>query len=72
MCLYTVQGDPADYYADGAWFTALKANCPASDTHNYLNCNHGFVPRGDPADAEVQSATEDALTRTFAYIAANI
>jgi len=62
-----MQGDTPNYYADGAWFKTLQANHPTSESHNYLEVNHGFVPRGDIEQKEVREAVDDVLARTFAF-----
>ncbi len=70
--LPTIQGDPEEYHVGGAWFAAHQAKHPTAESHNYLNVNHGFLPRGDAKDAETQEACHSAVERTFKFIAAHM
>lgn len=63
------QGDSTDYYPGGQWFETLKSHHPSSESHNYTEVNHGFVPRGDHSQPAVREAVDDVLTRTFAFLA---
>ena len=65
------QGDPVEYYEDGAWFQAIKAKFPSSKTVVYPDQNHGFVPRGDITNADTQEAVDSALAEIFAFFAAH-
>ena len=65
------QGDNTEYYADGPWFKITQENHPTSESHNYLDVNHGFVPRGDLSLPEVKEAVQSVLDRTFRFFEAH-
>ena len=74
FCLraFFIQGDPAEYHEGGAWFEALKARLPTSESVLFAEQNHGFVPRGDISVPETRAAVDASSAKTFEFFAAHM
>ena len=64
--------DPDIYRAGGVIVDTLKANNPKSSwTDEFKDMTHGFVPRGDIADSNVDAKVKLAMQQVADFIIAN-
>lgn len=66
--------DPDDYRPGGSVISALQANNPKSTTifEPFQDMRHGWVPRGDISDPNVDAAVKLALKHASDFFAAHI
>lgn len=70
LLLLPAGNDPDTYRPGGAFFEALSAAAPGSETAatEFAAMTHGWVTRGDLSKPEVREAVELAYTKIFAFI----
>lgn len=64
--------DQVEYRAHGAWYQSLHARVPATETLDFPEMMHGWVPRGDASKPEVARDVQRAMEAMLAYINKNM
>ncbi len=66
--LLPANGDPAEYWEEGAWFQSVKARHPSSKTITFGHVEHGFIPRGDISIPEKREAVDQAMLEFSTFL----
>ena len=67
----SLQGDPDGYREAGSFYQSIKSRYPTSETMDFSNVDHGFIPRGDLTVPEIKEAVDKALDKILAFFAAH-
>jgi hypothetical protein len=69
VLLLPSRGDPDEYRENGFFYVSLKRRFPSSETYDFPNNDHGFIPRSDISIPENKEAVDLALDKILCYFA---
>ena len=69
--LLPTRGDPDGYRESGSYYLSLKSRLPSSETFDFPEQEHGFIPRSDISIEANKIAVDLALEKILNYFAAH-
>jgi hypothetical protein len=61
------KGDPDEYREAGSYYQSMKKRFPTSETFDFSNQEHGFIPRSDISIPENKDAVDSALEKILSF-----
>jgi dienelactone hydrolase len=61
------KGDPDQYRQSGSYFQSIHSRCSSSQTVDFAEQEHGFIPRSDISVPENKAAVDKALDTVVAF-----
>ena len=65
------RGDPDEYRENGSWYKSLKERHPTSETVDFPENDHGFIPRADISIPANKEAVDSAMAKMSSYFKAH-
>jgi len=67
MLFMPAKGDPDQYRHDGSYFQSIHSRFHSSETIDFADQEHGFIPRADISIPENKAAVDKALEHVVAF-----